>query len=126
MYYYILIFYIIIIYDCQPLPMLFVAIIPPVSIIRQIKTQFKGAENKLSCQVEEMKLLGNRRIANPSVNMNVLKLFVNVNFAMIDAKVTSTQLKDILYKLKLALIFLKLAAKPDIAIMIPAIMLERW
>ena len=58
--------------------------------------------------------------------MNVLKLFVNVNFAMIDAKVTSTQLKDIFYKLKLALIFLKLAAKPDIAIMIPAIMLERW
>ena len=58
--------------------------------------------------------------------MNVLKLFVNVNFAMIDAKVTSTQLKDILYKLKLALIFLKLAAKPDIGIMIPAIMLERW
>ena len=64
MYYYILLFYIIIIYDCQPLHMLFVAIIPPVSISRQIKTQFKGAENKLSCQVEEMKLLGNSEIVN--------------------------------------------------------------
>ena len=44
--------------------MLFVAIIPPVSISRQVKTQFKGAENKLSCQVEEMKLLGNSEIVN--------------------------------------------------------------
>ena len=34
-----------------------------------------------------MKLLGNRHIANPSVNMNVLKLFVNVNFDMIHAKI---------------------------------------
>ena len=58
--------------------------------------------------------------------MNVLKLFVNVNFAMIDAEDTSTRLRDFLYKQKLALIFFKLAAKPDIAKMIPAIMLERW